>query len=236
MLPAKFDKNHKNKWSRDPKHWTGLRLAHYEYFKKNLPPADKSKKLVDLGTGTLRFKDLFFQYDYVGVDFKEFEFVSKVADITKPLEFSDNFCEIVTLSNTLEHVPNPQEVLKEVYRILKPGGILVGSVPFLIRLHQEPYDFYRYTNFALDYLLKNAGFLKIEVENIGPPFYVYKETQDYFFDVFLRSKPGGLAKYFYVLFVKFSFWQTRFFGKFLARTVLDDAFPMGYGFCATKEK
>jgi len=224
--------------------WTDLRKAHFGYFKKNLSWGgdDRSKKLVDLGAGQVPFREIFFKYDYEGLDFKKFEVdpkladIIKEADITKPLDLPDNYCDIVTLSNVLEHIPSPGDVIKECFRILKPGGMVIGAVPFLVRLHQEPYDFHRYTNYALKYYLESAGFKDIKVENIGQPFYVYKEAQDYFFDIFLRGKPRGIAKCFWILFAKFALWQTRFFSRALARTPPDDSFPAGYGFKGIKAR
>lgn len=220
----------------DPKTWSDLRKEHFEYFEQNLPPGSKSKRLVDLGSGVTPFRELFFKFDYVGVDFKKQENVTIVADITKPLPLPDNFCDIVTLLNVLEHIPNPHDLLREAFRLLKPGGIIIGAVPFFVRLHKKPYDFHRYTSYALDYLLKNAGFSRIEVENIGQPFYIYKETQDYFFNIFLRNRPKGLKKIFWILFIKLTLLQTRLFKNVFNQTSKDDSFPAGYGFKAIKGK
>ena len=58
--------------------------------------------------------------------------------------------DAVLMSEVLEHVPQPQAVIDEVFRVLKPGGTLAGSVPFLAQgLHADPHDYYRYTDQAL---------------------------------------------------------------------------------------
>jgi SAM-dependent methyltransferase len=67
--------------------------------------------------------------------------------------FNSVFC-----SQVLEHVPDPSQVLSELARILKPGGTLLLSVPHLAYLHNEPHDYYRYTEFGLKHLLGASGF------------------------------------------------------------------------------
>jgi SAM-dependent methyltransferase len=58
----------------------------------------------------------------------------------------------------LEHVPEPNLVLEEFHRILKSGGHIFITTPFMHPLHEEPYDFYRYTPYALKTLVESAGF------------------------------------------------------------------------------
>lgn len=60
--------------------------------------------------------------------------------------------------NILEHVYNYNLFLPEVYRILKPDGILVGCVPFLIPYHAVPDDYFRYTHSSLERILRQTGF------------------------------------------------------------------------------
>lgn len=74
------------------------------------------------------------------------------------LPLGDDSFDSVFCSQVLEHVAEPQQVLHELARILKPGGVLLLSVPHLAYLHNEPHDYYRYTEFGLRHLLAGAGF------------------------------------------------------------------------------
>jgi len=64
----------------------------------------------------------------------------------------------------LEHLRAPETVLAELSRVLVPGGRLCLTVPFVWPLHEEPYDFFRYTPFALRDMLRAQGFENVEVE------------------------------------------------------------------------
>jgi SAM-dependent methyltransferase len=79
--------------------------------------------------------------------------------------------DCVILMNVLEHVPNPVEVIKELSRVLRLGGELYIAVPFSLREHQIPYDFYRYTRYGLTYLLNEAGFKVEYVSPVGGDIY-----------------------------------------------------------------
>ncbi|MBD3208181.1 MAG: methyltransferase domain-containing protein [Candidatus Nealsonbacteria bacterium] len=83
------------------------------------------------------------------------------------LPFQDNSVDSVLLFNLLEHIYNFNFLTKQVFRVLKDRGILVGSVPFLKKIHPDPHDFFRYSNQALRRVFEEAGFSKIKIETIG---------------------------------------------------------------------
>lgn len=70
-------------------------------------------------------------------------------------------------TEVLEHCPDPQVTLKEIFRILKPDSPLVLTVPFIWPTHETPYDFYRYTPFGLRYQLEKAGFVDVRISCLG---------------------------------------------------------------------
>jgi SAM-dependent methyltransferase len=79
---------------------------------------------------------------------------SPIHQIPKPACFFDAILCIAVL----EHVENPEEILSEFFRVLKPGGHVVASVPFLQPEHKAPTDFQRYTSDGLARLFAQHGF------------------------------------------------------------------------------
>jgi SAM-dependent methyltransferase len=71
---------------------------------------------------------------------------------------------------TLEHVPEPGLVLRELAKTLKPGGELLLVVQQESEISQEPHDYYRFTRFGVQYLLENAGFTEIIIKPVGGLF------------------------------------------------------------------
>lgn len=83
------------------------------------------------------------------------------------LPTSSEAFDVVICSEILEHVSEPSLVLQEVYRVLKPDGCLLATVPFLFRVHGDPYDYNRFTDYYWRSLLKKTGFFDISIEKQG---------------------------------------------------------------------
>ncbi len=81
------------------------------------------------------------------------------------LPLADACVDGAVLSEVLEHVPDPAAALGELRRVLRPGSPLIGSVPFGIGIHADPFDYHRYTETALRRLL--GGFDAIDVRPHG---------------------------------------------------------------------
>lgn len=86
--------------------------------------------------------------------------------------FSDNTFDYVFHTEVLEHIYNVNKFLQECKRVLKPGGKLFFSVPFQARYHYIPYDYWRFTEAALEKILSAAGFSDIRIKPRGDDFTV----------------------------------------------------------------
>ncbi len=88
-------------------------------------------------------------------------------DFEKPFPLPDASYQGVLCINVLEHIYAYQNVLDEMYRILKPGGVTHVAVPFLIRVHPSPNDYWRYSEQTLRQLFTDTGFTSVTVTPIG---------------------------------------------------------------------
>ena len=71
---------------------------------------------------------------------------------------------------TLEHVLHPDRVICELSRVLAPGGRFLLVAPLQWEEHQQPHDYGRFTRFALDRMLRQAGFTEISIQPVGGIF------------------------------------------------------------------
>ncbi len=86
---------------------------------------------------------------------------------TDALPFADNSFNTILACNVLEHIYNHQFLLREMHRILKPGGQLIGFVPFWVGYHPDPRDYFRYTDEALMRMLIDVGYATPAIKKVG---------------------------------------------------------------------
>lgn len=133
-------------------------------------------KILDIGCGKMPYKEFILENSsvnkYVGLDIENaLQYDAAVKpDFTWDgikMPFENESFESTFGTEVLEHCPNPEIILQEANRILKPGGVFFFTVPFLWPLHEVPHDEYRYTPFSLKRILGETGFEKIEIQATG---------------------------------------------------------------------
>ena len=123
--------------------------------------------LLDVGAGDVPYREQFAGRVnlYHTLDHEkrtdDIDFESDAQDMSGVVP-NDRY-DTMLLLEVLEHVSNPFRVVSELFRGLRPGGKVILSVPHLSRLHEEPYDFYRYTHYGLRHLFEGAGFDVVEL-------------------------------------------------------------------------
>lgn len=148
--------------------------------------------LLDVGCGTMPYKELFRVESYVGLDIDSKDTRSRgVADYLYDgtrFPFSDASFDSVLCNQVLEHVFNPSEFISEIKRVLKPGGKLLLTVPFVWDEHEQPNDYARYSSFGLQALLENQGLEVIQHKKIGADAsIIFQLTNAYLFKVTRKS-------------------------------------------------
>ncbi len=175
--PSKYVfKNGKLRASRNPKEvsigsrfLTDLVAARYDACLKQYARGH----LIDLGCGKAplygAYKDLVTEVtcaDWENTLHKN-KYLDLNCDLTKPLPLESGVYDTIILSSVLEHIPEPALLWAELERILAPDGVILLNVPFFYWIHEAPYDFYRYTEFALRRFAEQAGLEVVELKPTG---------------------------------------------------------------------
>jgi SAM-dependent methyltransferase len=138
---------------------------------------------IDLGGGDgPTYKNLLkISGEFISMDAVPETNPSIIGNIEERLPFKDEYANNVLLCNVLEHVYGHRELINECFRILKPSGVLIIYVPFLIAVHRFQTkqflidDYYRYTQSSLEKMHLNAGFIEVECTSHGGGFLVIGE-------------------------------------------------------------
>ena len=193
-LPTKFVyQNNKLRGSRDPKQVNiGSRIivdVVASFYDENLR-LHAQGKLVDLGCGNVPLYNSYKEYvnEIYCVDwansFHENQFLDLVQDLNEPLKIENTSFDTIILSDVLEHIRKPESLIKEMFRILQPNGKIILNVPFFYWLHEEPFDYFRYTRHGLKAMFEDAGFELVYLEPHGGILEITGDMISKFFIVF----------------------------------------------------
>jgi SAM-dependent methyltransferase len=200
-----------------------------------LIPAHARGHLLDLGCGTVPLYAVYkpLVASIFCVDWPDsphsITHADLACDLSAPTPLEDGCADTVILTDVLEHVAAPARLLGEIHRLLRPGGKLIASVPFLYRLHEEPYDYHRFTRFAIQRMADQVG-LKVVLLNAygGGLDVVFDSFAKVIVDVHWRLGPMLAAGA-----QRFGEWfrDTRWAERLMAQ---QEGMPIGYIFVLEK--
>jgi SAM-dependent methyltransferase len=144
-------------------------------------------EILDIGCGQKPYRRFFNCKDYVGLEIDSAaNRNNKQADYYydgKTFPFPDGHFDSIMCNQVFEHVFTPNDFLEEMSRVLKTNGTVLLTVPFMWDEHEQPFDYARYTSFALKEMFLKNGFeiitLQKSVPNLAALFqmlnaYIYK--------------------------------------------------------------
>jgi SAM-dependent methyltransferase len=192
-------------------------------------------RLLDLGCGNVPLYHVYKNLvtDNICVDWENTRhknvYLDFECDLTKALPFQNEEFDTIILSDVLEHIAQPENLWAEMVRILSVDGKLIMNVPFYYWLHEQPNDYYRYTEFALQRFVRISGLKLIKLDCIGG-------TPEIMTDIFAKNilhvPKIGRSLALFSQWITFSFIMTRFGKKISEATKAH--FPFGYILIAQK--
>ncbi len=149
-------------------------------------------KLLDIGCGTKPYRLMVKPYvsEHIGVDHAQKPQDPSAVDVCATayeMPFPDSSFDTALCTDVLEHLEDPQAAVSEAYRVVKPGGRAIYTVPLFWHIHEPPRDFYRYTEYGLRYLFENAGFEVIRIEALTGFVVTFSQELVYYLYQFRRG-------------------------------------------------
>jgi len=126
-------------------------------------------RVLDVGAGSAPFAHRLQARWYVALE-RETRFRPAVVGSADLLPFAEECFQGAICTEVLEHLPDPRRCLREIHRVLAPGGHLYLTAPMLWSLHYEPHDYFRFTGHGLRFLVEEAGLEVVRVEPLGGLF------------------------------------------------------------------
>lgn len=148
---------------------------------------------LDLGAGTAKYRGLIQEKagSYTTFDLVPGEHIDATGDLLHTGYLDEQFSTVYS-TQVFEHIPYPWLVIREIHRILKPGGIAIITAPFLQPYHADPHDYYRYTVEGMEALAIDAGFEIVESGYYAKLFTVISEAIHHtIFSPYKKKKPGA---------------------------------------------
>lgn len=185
--------------------------------------------VLNLGSGPERIKK---RTDIINVDLYAFNEVDMIADVTDlPLE--DGSVELILNQAMLEHVTRPEVVVREMHRLLQPGGEVFCYLPFIQPFHAAPDDFYRWTMPGVRHLFRHFDHIEVGV-GAGPTSGMLWIIQEWFAILFSFGSRRLHDILFLFLMVLTS--PIKMLDMFMVRLPYADKIASGYYVVAKKEK
>lgn len=179
-----------------------VRLARYAIDKFLLNVASQlapGTLVLDAGAGNCKHKNFFPHVRYIALDLKpvrqrRYGPIDLAGDLYN-LPLRENTFEAIISVDVLEHVKEPKEVLKEIYRVIRPDGRLFLIAPQGWEEHGAPHDYFRFTSHGLRYLFEESGFEVLSIDPLGGYFWYLGHRISVSYRYFFPANRGSFWKF-----------------------------------------
>ncbi len=163
------------KIERGPHVGTPWRRANWRFLEDQITRLTAQALVLDVGAGRGDFSALLAGCQAIALDIYPYPEVDLVCDLTLINPFRSGTFDAILLMNVLEHVYNVHALLKVLVNLLRPGGCLIIAIPFMVKLHQVPVDYVRFTHFAIERLAAEHGLVVEQLEGYYDPIFFLGE-------------------------------------------------------------
>ncbi|MBC8509223.1 MAG: methyltransferase domain-containing protein [Chloroflexi bacterium] len=148
---------------RGPDVGTPWRQANWQFLTDWLEIQNPDMLILDVGAGRGDFAEAVGGRNSIALDVYPYPEVDIVCDLTQTNPFRPASIDAVLMLNVLEHIYDTHAMFKSLAELLKPGGKLLLAIPFMVKMHQIPLDFVRYTHFTFEQIGKEH---RLEIEQL----------------------------------------------------------------------
>lgn len=168
--------------------------------------------VLDVGCGRKPYRQLLGNHArrWIGVDFRATASGASHADVFGSglhLPFAGAAFDVVLCTEVLEHVSEPDALIAEIARVLRPGGVLILTAPQSHGLHEEPSDYFRFTRYGLMHLATKHGFAVERIAPLGGVLALVGQTVAHHTPMLLPGGAGRLSRGAAQAMVQFVFWH-----------------------------
>jgi SAM-dependent methyltransferase len=164
---------------------------------------EKNSKILDVGAGLCPYKKYFSDAAYVSQDFCEngdnnwdFSHIDIKSDAHN-MPVADGSFDYILCTSVLEHLKYPRQACREFSRVLRKQGKIFLVVPLTIGEHHEPFDYFRFTKYALKLLAEENGLKVIQINRQGGFFIFLSQTISSLPHFYFKKK--SLGNLFYLI-------------------------------------
>lgn len=132
----------------------------------------ESRLVLDVGAGHQTYKPFVEArgHKYLVADLYPRSVPPDLISDVQELAILDSSVDLAMCMQVLEHVPRPWVAIKELARVVRPGGHVIISVPHLAYIHNAPHDYFRFTHYGIRILAEEAGLEVVQVKSLGGLF------------------------------------------------------------------